>query len=135
MEEAEKFLISSLESASAAFRALATAESSRAKSYDKHAESFLRDLARAQSLILEQISSLGPDLPFENGTMQVLVGADISAKQTIFAHRAVARALSVVSDIPLPEESAALPCLDITDEVMQDAAQISAKLEDMDASM
>jgi hypothetical protein len=134
LEEAETTVISALESAGAAFRALATAESSRAKSFDSHAESFLRDLARAQSLILEQISSLGPDLPFENSTMQSLVGADISAKQTIFAHRAVARALRVVSEVPLPEDSAHLPNFDNTNEVMQDI-QISPKLEDMDASM
>jgi hypothetical protein len=97
LEEAERKILSSLESASAAFRALATADSSRAHAFDGHAESFLADMATAQQLVRSRISLLGPDLPFENGSMRRLVEADIAVQTTAHAHAALRRTLEVAT--------------------------------------
>jgi hypothetical protein len=86
-----------LDSAAAAFLALGTADSSRAGPFDSHAEIFLRDLAEARNLIRARITALGPDLPFENGSMRRLVEGDLAAQRIAHAHDILQRALKVVS--------------------------------------
>lgn len=111
LEEAERKIIASMESASMAFRSLAAADSSRAVAFDGHAESFLTDLAEAQELIRARIAKLGPDLPFENGSMRRLVEADIALHKTSHAHAALSKALEVADSggdntDPKPSETA-----------------------------
>jgi hypothetical protein len=127
-------VISAMESASSAFRALAAAESSRASSFDAHAEIFLRDLAGARQLILDQIFALGPDLPFENSTMRSLVEADLAVQRTGFAHQSVARAIHVVSRFPPSEGTAIQANQDGTDEAMPQAS-VSIVEQEMDGAM
>jgi hypothetical protein len=127
-------VISAVESASSAFRALAAAESSRASSFDAHAETFLRDLAGARQLILDQVSALGPDLPFENSTMRSLVEADLAAQRTGFAHQSVTRALHIVARFPLTEWTAIRANQHGTDEAMPQAS-LSIVKEEMDGAM
>lgn len=91
LEEAEEKIMSALESATSAFRSLAAADSTRVSPFDAHAESFLTDLAEAQKLIRSRISLLGPDLPFENGSMRSLIEADIALQATSLIHARLER--------------------------------------------
>lgn len=103
LELAEEKIMRSLEAASSAFRSLATVESSQAAAFDNHAESFLTNLAEAQQLMGERISKLGPDVPFENGSMRPLIEADIAVQKLAHVHLSLQRALRCL-DVPEAEQ-------------------------------
>lgn len=103
LELAEEKIMCSLEAASSAFRSLATVESSRAGAFDAHAEKFLTNLAEAQQLMGKRISQLGPDIPFENGSMRQLIEADIAVQKLSHVHLALQSALRCV-DAPESEQ-------------------------------
>jgi hypothetical protein len=114
LEEAERKIISALQSAAAAFRALGTADSMRAGSFDAHSEAFLRGLADVQGLVRASISALGTDLPLENGSMRHLIEGDMAAQRTAHAHDILKRTLDLVpahvaqADPPHSENAAAV---------------------------
>lgn len=104
LELAEEKIMCFLQAASAAFRSLATVQSSQAGAFDSHAEQFLTNLADAQQLMGKQISQLGPYIPFENGSMRKLIEADIAVQKVAHVHLALQRALRSV-DVPAVTQS------------------------------
>lgn len=110
LEMAEEKIMRSLEAASSAFRSLAAVESSRAGPFDSHAESFLTNLAEAQQLMGKRIAQLGPDVPFENGSMRALIEADIAVQKLAHVHLALQEALRCV-DAPEAEQVSEPPAV------------------------
>lgn len=102
LHEAEQKIISSLLSASQAFRSLSDPSSS---TFQKHAESFVTDLSGAQTLIRKRITNIGADLPFENITMRRLIDADLALQRTAHLHRALVRTLVALDEMPNPPGS------------------------------
>lgn len=102
LEQAEKHVIAALEDASAAFKALSSAHSSRMTGYDEHAEKFLSNLASAQRIIRGRISALSPDIQFENGSYLHLLEADLAMRRLAHVHKMLQNTLADLRTFPVP---------------------------------
>lgn len=133
LELAEEKIMCSLEAASSAFRSLATVESSRAAGFDSHAESFLTNLAEAQQLMGKRISQLGPDVPFENGSMRPLIEADIAVQKLAHVHLALQRALRCV-DAPEADQLIVPSVVKFDSEPATSGAVLASSGNDVDST-
>lgn len=102
LNEAEKKILSSLNSATDAFRSLSDPAASN---FNKHAEAFVTDLHAAQSLIRKRISGIGADLPFEDNSVRRLVEADLALQRTAHVHRTLVSTLVDLDEMPNPPGS------------------------------
>lgn len=110
LQQAEQKIVTGLQHASTAFRALATVDAEQAApAFNKHAETFLKQLHEARELIRDRIKQVGADLPFENVTMRRLIESDLAIQRTAHVHRALLHSLHQLDEVPTTEATAPSP--------------------------
>lgn len=108
MRQAEQKVVTALQHASLALRALSTVDASQSSSsFNQHSDAFISNLHDAQRLVRDRIQQLGADLPFENIMMRRLIEGDLALQRTAHVHRALLYALSTVGVSPVPDTSVA----------------------------
>lgn len=99
LREADQLIISAVEAASAAFKALADAQDTKQELVvEQHCGRFITDLHKAMAHIQDIIAALSSDLPFENATLNNLINADVAVQRTAHVHRSLVRTLKRVGD-------------------------------------
>jgi len=91
LKSADQLVLSALEAASAAFKALSIEPVDF--EVEEASTKFLTDIHTAQKHIRTIISTLSSDLPFENATLNQLIKADLAVQRTAHVHRSLVRTL------------------------------------------
>ncbi len=99
LREADQLIISAVEAAAKAFKALADSKDTKNELLiEQHSTRFFTDLHKAMVHIQGRIAALSSDLPFENATLNHLINADLAVQRTAHVHRSLVRTLKRVDD-------------------------------------